>query len=230
MNYPMFSGSFSILQVINQIVLALIASTIFYFIVVYFPKKKANQIAKDFVIETYKRTKISIIEKLIWHNKRNVDYERINENYLNYVAIRKYINHEDIEKFRNYGDPETFRNLNIEILFEYDILKHSLINTLSHNFIKQNQNAYEKINYIIQWIDQFHHEFNNFFHRNDDFDYSKSFCSFINEAIRGISIISGPKSADDFNEIIEYSFKSSLLFYKLRKILPTYLTAYRNWR
>jgi len=203
-------------QVVTKIILALIASTIFYFIVVYFPRKKANKIAMEFMIETYKRTRIGIIKTLLTYLNKRQYYKDLEENYLDYVFIRNLVNDNDMNYLINYNDPEKFRKLNIEILYELDKLKNTLMYTLPYDFIKQNNNAYKRFNYLAQWVEQFHHTFNTTYRPDDDLEYKNDFRIYVDEHIRGISNITGEEQTDDFIKIIEDSFKSSLFLHQMR--------------
>lgn len=42
----------------------------------------------------------------------------------------------------------------------------SILQTTYH-FIKENEKAYNRFNYLIQWIDKFHHNFNTQFRPDD---------------------------------------------------------------
>lgn len=198
-----------------QILAALLSSTIFFAIVIYFPRKKENKIAKDFIIEAYNCSKGQIIGRLLHYFSKS-PRTASEKKHTDYESIRELITEEDMDSLRNYN-PKHFQTLNIEILYELNILKITLTRTLPYTFIKQNQAAYKRFNYLIQWIDQFHHAFNTYYRLDDDLEYSKWFCNFINEHIRGITV-QGPQTHDNFIDIINNSYESSQFLYEFKLI------------
>jgi len=203
-----------------ELLKSLLFSAIFYLIVVYVPNKNENNIAKNFIIKQYNRTRASIVNELLWHlEKTNVNkiFKNFDNNYLEYEAIREAITDEDIEKFRNF-DPHKFYTLNKKILYELDILKSTLAYTLSCSFLRGNKESFERFNYLIQWINQFNYSFNTDYRENDELEYSKLFCKFIDEHVRGICWIKGKIDKDNFIEIIEQAYENSLLVSKLKRL------------
>lgn len=203
------------MEFLTSIISGLITSVIFYLIVVYYPQKKEEKIAIDFLVESYKSSKEQIIRDLAQYLHKN-GMDAAKKNCLNYEQMRITFTDADIASLRNYDNPDRFRELNLDVLYELSRLRNPITNILYHPFIKQNEQAYRRLCNLINWIDQYHYYFNRYYRDNDDYDFSKSFCIFINEHLRGISQAYGPKQSDDFVDLIQSSHERSLFRGKIR--------------
>lgn len=211
------------ISIIKSLGMALLSSGIFYLIVVYFPLKRKNKIAVDFFIDLYKREKLAIFDELIYFlgekncfDKDDGDaaslYDKIRGNILNYEQIREVISRGSLDAIRNKCCDESFSQLINAVLYHLDILRSALTTILSYDFIAENKTAYARSNYLIGGIQQANYHKNTYYvPGKDDREYSRLFCGDIWDFICGGSVI----KKDDFLEVIEKAYDSSLLLNKI---------------
>lgn len=214
----------------DVIILGLIYSSIFYLIVVYFPLRHKNKIAVDFFVDQYKQEKLSVFDELICF-LRNKDfmyekeedgsslYDKIRADILDYQLIRRVISTEDYYAIRNRSCGDEFFQMVEAILYHLNTLQFATTNIMSYDFIGENKNAYQRCNWLIEWIRQANYLKSTFYKpKTDDYEYSKTFCGDLWGFIYGTSFVKGLQNRDDFIDVIENAHQSSLILYKIKEL------------
>jgi len=202
--YSVRYGTTSTMVLLKEIDLAFITGSIFYLLTVSIPNYKQRRIAKNFAILRYNQFKVDIIEdifQVLKKHHRPADHARIRANINKYELLREYYSKEDHYNLRQNCN-KIFAK---EVMHSFRQKKEVLVVLSSYDFVKSNDKLYERIFYLISWIDEIHHDFDIWYAEDEDYDFVKSFIGRLDSFIFGYHLIDGPKSQNDFVELIKRS-------------------------
>jgi hypothetical protein len=188
----------NITPILESICEGLISGAVFYFFTVTIPSVRQKKIAKNYAIQRYIKVKKDMLSALLlFLHKPNHDL--VEKSARNYQSIREHVTRDDLYTIAN----DLTKDLVKESLYHLAQLKEILITLLAYDFVKDNSLLYQRIQSLNYWINQFHHNYDAYYTENDERNFSKTFVGFINEFLRGTSLVTGPRPHDDFIDLLE---------------------------
>lgn len=198
----------------EPLLLALLSSLIFYLIIIYFPKKKANLNTLNFLLATYKSTKLKIVELILREvKKNNPKHNELTQHIFDYKYLRSLITEQDVINIRNLNEPE-IKELSKHIFYHLSQLYTLLLLEATKDYIQVDKSANHRVCLLIQFVEQFDYLMNAI---DLDHEYDKWLRNFIYDFIMGWG--NCEKLEDDFSDVLKKAYINSLFKYKIRNLI-----------
>lgn len=198
----------------EELFLALLSSLIFYLIIIYFPKKKANLNTLNFLLETYKSTKLKVVELILREVKKKYpNHNELTQQIFNYEYLQSLISEQDVINIRNLSEPE-IKDLSKNIFYHLSQLNTLLLLEATKDYIQVDQTANQRVCLLIQLIEQFDHAMNAI---DLDQEYDKCLRNFIYDFVVGWG--NWEKLEDDFSDVLKKAYFNSLFKYKIINLI-----------
>ncbi len=192
---------YAIIWLLKVLGIPVVTSCIFYAIVVYYPRHKRSKNALEIFNKLYIDTKKHILQDILGFLKKRGPKD-IDNIVLDYAECRKLIDENSSDFIRNNTSGPKFLQLNKGIHYELETLKTMLLHLLEFEFIKDDIDAYKRIIYLKNSIDNFYYSFSTFYREDDDLEYSKYFNHYMFRFIFGFDAAYGEIEKDDFPRVI----------------------------
>lgn len=192
-----FKPEFPIDSILKDILAGINGGAVFYVITVIIPRFIQEQNAREYTLKRYVRIKEEMLEKLlIFLKKPNLEVVRKSAN--NYEVIRNYLKKDDLKGIANSLSEDLIKDY---VYYLYQ-LKELLTSLLGYEFIKGNQELYEKVQKTNYRINLFQKSFELYYKEGEEKVFSDKFIAFMIDFLLGES--NGEvKEKDEFVEMLE---------------------------
>lgn len=192
-----FKPGFPMDSILKDILAGINGGAVFYVITVIIPRFIQEQNAREYTLRRYTRIKEEMLEKLfIFLDKPNLEIVR--KSVSSYEATRNYIKKNDLQKIRDNLSEDLTKDY-VYYLFQ---LKELLTSLLGYEFIKGNQELYEKVQKTNYRINLFQKSFELYYKEGEEKVFSDKFVAFVTDFLLGDSA-GECKGKDDFIEMLE---------------------------